>query len=162
MKNERMNVMKNVWKKAGSVLLAVALILALGACGETPVENQEPVEMQEPVIVNDPELVAFVEEYGDGFAEGFASSFSQSAGMGGNCELSVQGTELTCTCCLAGLNNIEESVKTELQKVYDGMHDSLKTAFSPLKEQVSTLTAIRFLICEEDGDVMAEIYLEME
>ena len=157
--------MKNVWKTAGSVLLILALAFALAACGGTDVEEpivEEPIVQEEPVVTDDPQLLAFIDTYGTEFVEGFETSFSKSSGMSCECTLEADKTELICTCLITGLNDVPDSAKTQLQEIYDGMKDDLKTGFQPIKDQVPTLTAVTFMICEEDGDLLAEINLEME
>lgn len=141
--------MKKGFKKLSCLLLALMMVISFAACSKDSGDV-------------DPKLAKFIEEQGSDMEEAFESSFGSSSGMDCECEISGEGTKLILDCKIDGFNDLSSSEKKQVQDIYDSMSSQFKTMFSPLKEEVSTLTEVVINVCEEDGDLIAKIETGLE
>jgi len=109
----------------------------------------------------DADLVKFIDEQGDELLSGFESSFEQSSG-GLDCECSweIDGTALTLNCLINGVDDVPEANKQEMQDIYDSQNDTFHSLFAPIKDEVPNLSNVTIKVCEEDGDLLADISLD--
>ena len=151
--------MKNVFKRLSCLILVVVFVLCFAACGGTepaPANGSAPATGENAGTKNDPELVKLVENEGAAFEKSFEDSFgSSSGGIECDCKLSVDGTKLIVDCLVAGVDEVPEETRKEMQEAYDATAEELSEAFKPIKDEAPSLTEVILNICEEDGDVIA-------
>ncbi|MBR5239727.1 MAG: hypothetical protein IKW04_04015 [Clostridia bacterium] len=177
--------MKKTMKSILCVLLAMMMVMGLCACqkaddskapetapeaapettiteGETAPETTIPEVETAPVTSgNDAQLEAVVAKYKGEFLDGMKMGFEQSSGgMECDCTMRVEGTTIIIECLINGMNNIPAENKAQMQEIYDGMTDTMKTAFAPFKEEAPNLSEVIINVCEEDGDILATIDVE--
>ncbi len=181
--------MKKTMKSILCVLLAMMMVMGLCACQkadnskapetapeaapETTITEVE-TEPEIPIILdtesepvpetsgNDAQLEAVVAMYKDEFLDGMKMGFEQSAGgLECDCTMRVEGTTIIIECLINGINNIPAENKAQMQEIYDGMTDTMKAAFTPFKEEAPNLSEAIINVCEEDGDILATIDIEL-
>lgn len=138
--------MKNNLKKLSCLLIALMLVFSFAACSGDSGSDSDATAVQE-----------YVDTYGNAFITSFEESFDESSGMDSTCTITAEGTKIVIQCNVAGLNDIDAETKDMLQSTYDGMKDQLTETFKPIKEELPELTGAVMKICEEDGDVLAEV-----
>ena len=162
--------MKQMSKRIISMLVIAILAIGLVACTgadevtETPAPAPEATGevATQPASNNDPDLEAFIKTQGDEFLSAFDKSFGESSG-GMQCKstLKVDGTKLVLDCSIQGINNVADAGKAQMQKVYEDNKEALKAGFAPLKSEVPTVSGIIINVCEEDGDILATINMDL-
>ena len=136
-------------KRILSAVFAILLIFSVAACGEKKTEENA-------------ELKAFVEgEAGKIFVEGIVYGFENSAGIKSEASLGAEGNTLCIYVKLVGIDDVPEETKAALQTALDAAGDDLAEDAKPIKSIVSSVEGIKYYICEEDGDVLSLVEVEV-
>ena len=111
----------------------------------------------------DTEVVKIIEEQGAAMESSFKTSFeASSGGLTCECDIYADGTTIVMDVLIDGLNDCTDDVKEELQTAYNEIEPSLEAELAPLKDECESLTAVTYNICEEDGDVIATVTIDLE
>ncbi len=131
-------------KKLLMVVLAVLLVVSMTACAGLSMSPEDKV-------------ANYVEKNGDSLVKEFESSFTSAAGM--DCESSIKAVDcgFVIDVKIAGLDNLDDSAKAQMQSYYDTLDGTWDSALDDMQSELPELEYFTINVCEEDGDIIAEI-----
>ena len=130
-------------KRILSVMLVAVMLLALISCGAT----DPSAKIQSYIDANKSELLDAMEK-----------SFAESSGMTCTSSVEVEGAGFIISININELNELDESVKTQMQTAYDSMDSTFEGMLSDLQEDVPEVEYFEIRVCEVDGDLIATIH----
>lgn len=136
-------------KKVLSLIIALVLCLSFVACGEVGEEPQEPK--------NNPVIEAYIAKNKEALLSSMEASFATSAGMTCKSDVEVDGDGFIITIKIDQLENVEDSVKEQLQTAYDGMSATFEQSLKTMQTELKELEYYQVNVCDKNGDVLATI-----
>lgn len=136
-------------KKLIAATLVVLMVFTLVACGGTSTSNadqQATREIEEYIEKNRSTLISSME-----------SSFASSSGMTCSSSIEVEGRGFIVSININELDDVDDSVKSQMQSIYDAMQGTFDGMLKDLQAEVPVLEYFKILVCEKDGDVIATI-----
>jgi len=85
------------------------------------------------------------------------SSFANSSGMTCRSDINVRGNGFVIDIYINELNNIDSSIKEQMQAAYDGMDSQFDSMLTALKMEVPGIEYFTINVRETDGDIIATI-----
>lgn len=133
-------------KKFGLIVFTFIIVFSAAGC-----KKDAPAPVAEPT-----ETEKFIAENGESLAETFEKGFATS---GTDCEatLSAEGNTVTFDINIAGINNLDEDSKKELQSNFELTKEQVKSSFEGVTDEVPGLKKLIFNMNEEDGDKIASV-----
>lgn len=147
-------------KRLLCVLLALMMVLGLGGCKKKEAPNEVP-NTGTIITKADTSVQDYVDKYGKQLTTAFKSSFeASSGGFTCDCDIRAVGTEIIIDCCVNGLDNVPAEGKAQMQAIYDESKDALMEPYEEMKKELPSLTGFTINVCEEDGDLLANLVLK--
>lgn len=154
-------------KKLLALLLALVMVLSLCACGMDDDRNSEnpdsnTVSESETEEITEPTNNAAVESYIANNREVLLSSmeesFATSSGMTCTSTIEAEGDGFVITMKINELEDVDAAAKAQMQSAYDQSMEVFNQALTMMQNDVPELKYYKVLVCEKDGDLLAEIH----
>lgn len=137
-------------KKLLAIILALALVFALAACGGDSKDDNSG-NAANPVIVE------YINKNENDLLSGMESAFATSSGMTCRSSIDVIGDGFVITIKINELDNVDSEIKETLKTAYAAMQPSFDAMLPSIQAEVPEIEYFAIKVCEKDGDLLAEI-----
>lgn len=138
-------------KKTLAILLALLMVFSLCACGASKDDSDSSSK-------NSKAVEKYVQENKEELLSAMETSFASSSGMTCTSSIEVEGDGFIISININELEDVEDSVKQQLQDTYDQMSAYFNTALEEMQKEVPELKYYKVRVCEKDGDLLALIH----
>ena len=131
-------------KKLLAILLVLVFCFSLVACGGGEAASNA-------------KIAEYIEKNEDDLIEGFESSFASSSGMTCSSSIKVEGMGFIIKININELENVESSIKAQLQSTYDSMDSTFEPLLEQMQEELPELEYFEIDVCDKNGDLLATV-----
>lgn len=131
-------------KKLLAILLVLVFCFSLVACGGSEAASNA-------------KIAEYIEKNEDDLIEGFESSFASSSGMTCSSSIKVEGMGFIIKININELENVESSIKAQLQSTYDSMDSTFEPLLEQMQEELPELEYFEIDVCDKNGDLLATV-----
>ena len=133
-------------KKFLAVMLTLALMIGLVACGGSDADAKKVADY---VAANEATLKSSME-----------TSFASSSGLTCTSTIKTEGCKIVLDININEWQDIDASIKSQLQATYDAMDSYFDAAFDLMQKDLPEMDAFIVNVCEKDGDVVATVKMD--
>lgn len=150
-------------KKILTATLILALLLSLTGCCCCSLpflagsEDESSSSADYTTQPDNAEIVAFVEASKDDLIYAMEEAFSGSSGLTCTSDIWVDGMGIVISVNINELDDLDPTVKGLYQEVFDAMQYTFDEALAEIQTELPEVEYLEILVCEADGDLIADI-----
>lgn len=133
-------------KKLLAILLVLVFCFSLVACGGGNTAANA-------------KIVEYVEKNEDELIDSMEQAFAKSSGMTCTSSIKVEDMGFIIQININELDNLDDSTKAQIQTTYDNMSSQFSSMLSGAQTELPELEYMEILVCERDGDKIANIVM---